>query len=203
MNDRQKIKSSDVMLGELVGKSQYLFRVPNYQRYYTWSEKEVLLFLKDGGFCWHSLTVDHCLFEHFAGQLILRRLREDNVDRCEMEIVDGQQRLTTFTLLVFTAVRMLKKYAGGESRAKDLKEKYLVSAKAQGETVWILTLSKMDQNFWEQLTDIHKDPSWCKPKTESHKRLQKAEVIIREYLEELVSGQEDEKACDILAAYVT
>lgn len=202
MNDQQKIKSADIMLGELVGESQYLFHVPNYQRYYAWTEKEVSLFLKDGEFCWRSYVEGNRIFEHFAGQLILRKVQEDRANRSEMEIVDGQQRLTTFTLLVVAVVRIMRRYSGGEARAESLEKKYLVSAKAQGETVRILKLSKVDQDYWERLTDLNGDPSECKPKAESHKRLQKAEAIIREYLEELIRDQEEEKACDILDTYV-
>lgn len=57
----------------VVAERSFLFYVPNYQRHYVWTEKEVAAFLKDGEFCWDRMREAGEKFQHFTGQLILAR----------------------------------------------------------------------------------------------------------------------------------
>ena len=79
---------------------QRVFRVPNYQRGYSWEEQQVREFLEDlellgpGRF-------------HYTGTVVLNeqgsrqpRMDEDGNAYLTAEIVDGQQRLTTIVLLL-------------------------------------------------------------------------------------------------------
>lgn len=75
-------------LGELLG-GEKLFRIPLYQRSYAWGERELDQLLED---LWMAFTSDR--ENYYLGTLVVMR-REGNV----LEVVDGQQRLTTLTLL--------------------------------------------------------------------------------------------------------
>lgn len=202
MDNQQTIKSSDVTLGRLVAELNYLFCVPNYQRHYVWTEKEVLLFLKDGEFCWKRKVEDKKRYEHFAGQLILRKIEEDRVHRSRMEIVDGQQRLTTFMLLVSSAIRMIHERKLDLTVAEELERKYFASQPELGNSARRLELSPADQRFWEYLTNWREERGKCIVRAVSHKLLKKAEENICEYLEKLVEGKTDAETCEILKTYV-
>ena len=50
MSEKPTIRSFDVTVKRVVAEKSFLFYVPNYQRHYVWTEKEVAAFLKDGEF---------------------------------------------------------------------------------------------------------------------------------------------------------
>lgn len=78
----------------------YLFRdfwfiVPEYQRPYVWNKDNVLELLED---LWTSFSLGKN-DEYFVGSLVLRKLNESEIQN-EYEVLDGQQRLTTFSLIL-------------------------------------------------------------------------------------------------------
>ncbi len=75
--------------------------VPDYQREYVWGEREVLQLLEDVG---EQLEVGHGK-EYFVGTIIVAPTSQ----KSHYEVIDGQQRLTTFYLLL-CALRV--KFAG-------------------------------------------------------------------------------------------
>lgn len=200
-NQQKKITSSDVSLKRLVTELNYLFCVPNYQRHYVWTEKEVQLFLKDGEYCWKKYVEEGMLFEHFAGQLILRKVGEDRSKNSKMEIVDGQQRLTTFMLLVSVANRIMKSWEC-DKEADEVEQKYFISQVQNGNPKKRLTLSKPDQDFWERMTDIYQNMDACTAERESHKCLKNAGKTIYEYLLQMVGGKTKEEGCKALSTYI-
>ena len=75
---------------------EYLFKIPNYQRPYSWEEEECLILLDDI----HGIAFRDGIFDelppYFLGSaVIIKRPGNRNSD-----IVDGQQRLTTITILL-------------------------------------------------------------------------------------------------------
>lgn len=76
------------------------YRIPRFQRDYSWTEEE-----------WEDLWADilGTLHEggepaHYMGYLVLQSQDEKNFD-----VIDGQQRLTTLTLIVLAALKNLKR----------------------------------------------------------------------------------------------
>lgn len=72
----------------------FWFTVPEYQRPYVWSKENVLELLEDLWLAYLGGEND----EYFVGSLVLRKLNESSIN--EYEILDGQQRLTTFSLVL-------------------------------------------------------------------------------------------------------
>jgi hypothetical protein len=72
------------------------FRIPSYQRDYSWTLEEVAALLED-----IDETLQGPSGQHFLGTVVLAK----NADR--YEIVDGQQRLTTLMLLVHALLQQL------------------------------------------------------------------------------------------------
>ncbi len=89
-------------LSEIYNNS--IFRVPDYQRGYAWLEKQLTDF-------WEDIVNLPVGKNHYTGALSIKRVTE-NLAAYENEawllangyklyhIVDGQQRLTTFTILL-------------------------------------------------------------------------------------------------------
>ncbi len=85
----------------------YLFRdfwfvVPEYQRPYVWNKDNILELLEDLWFAFTTGEED----EYFVGSLVLRKLNDSSIN--EYEILDGQQRLTTFLLIFNTFKKKFK-----------------------------------------------------------------------------------------------
>lgn len=92
-----------------------IFRIPDYQRGYAWQQPQLLDFWED---LW-NLSEDRY---HYTGMLSLKKLKSDTykdwteekwlIDQNDYEafhVVDGQQRLTTFIILVNSIVKFAEK----------------------------------------------------------------------------------------------
>ena len=70
-----------------------LFKVPSYQRSYSWGKKQREDLLKDI----ENLQANNSKYKHFTGTLVLSKREKQNEI---FEIVDGQQRITTLIILL-------------------------------------------------------------------------------------------------------
>ena len=106
------------------GKKRYL--IPLYQRQYAWKVKPQLeLLWEDIERAVHRLTTDRAsLSPHFMGALVVTQLKTYGKEVQAFEIIDGQQRLTTFELLL-AALRDVA-IANGSRYADELR-KYLLN----------------------------------------------------------------------------
>lgn len=119
-----------------------LFRIPDYQRGYAWKHEQLVDF-------WEDLLNLHADRYHYTGLLSLKAVnRKDtylwNEDAWLLDIgykpfhvVDGQQRLTTFSILMHEIVAFIKGLADnndkpdekiflGYESLKDIKAKYVL-----------------------------------------------------------------------------
>nr|WP_322813865.1 DUF262 domain-containing protein [Chloroflexus sp.] len=90
------------------------YRIPPFQRDYSWGEEE-----------WEDLWLDIQSTlpadgepAHYMGYLVLQ-----TVDNRVFEVIDGQQRLTTLSLIVLAAMRLLKRLisSGVEAEANQIR----------------------------------------------------------------------------------
>jgi hypothetical protein len=79
--------------------SDATFEIPDFQRGYAWGRKQWEEF-------WKDLELLHTDSRHYAGQLILEPLQQDQLRTC-YNIVDGQQRITTAYLALKAAADVL------------------------------------------------------------------------------------------------
>lgn len=101
----RKIESDRIILGKLF--EDFWFLIPEYQRPYVWTPDNVNDLLEDLWFAYENSPED----EYFVGSLVLKKVTQSTFD--EYEVLDGQQRLTTFALLFailrsFTRDELLK-----------------------------------------------------------------------------------------------
>ena len=92
-----------------------LFRVPDYQRGYSWEEQQVEEFLED-------LELLGPQRYHYTGTVVLhesdsvtRPMDRDGNTYVPVEIVDGQQRITTIILLLDGISRSLEGFSATAS----------------------------------------------------------------------------------------
>ncbi|MDP2814076.1 MAG: DUF4268 domain-containing protein [Erysipelotrichaceae bacterium] len=119
-----------------------LFRIPDYQRGYAWKHEQLVDF-------WEDLLNLHEDRYHYTGLLSLKAVnrkettlwKEDtwllDIGYKPFHVVDGQQRLTTFSILMNEIVTFLKNFPDNKNRAdeeiflgyeslKDIKAKYIL-----------------------------------------------------------------------------
>jgi uncharacterized protein with ParB-like and HNH nuclease domain len=112
-------------------KRSYRYRIPDYQRRYSWKKKQ----WKE---MWNDLTALEGEETHFIGAVVLveRPGGLNNVD--VLEIVDGQQRMTTISLLL-AAMKVRYSREGEIDHARAIENDYL----------WA---SDLDQNRHQNIT---------------------------------------------------
>ena len=87
----REISSGKVVLRKLF--EDFWFLIPEYQRPYVWTSDSVNELLEDLWFAYKENPEN----EYFVGSLVLKKIIESSFN--EYEVLDGQQRLTTFILL--------------------------------------------------------------------------------------------------------
>ena len=76
-----------------------IYFVPKYQREYIWSKKNWELLFDD------IITNDE---EHFLGSIICINTKVDSLKEDKLELIDGQQRMTTLSLLMLALYTHMK-----------------------------------------------------------------------------------------------
>ncbi|MGN8510841.1 DUF262 domain-containing protein [Helicobacter pylori] len=89
-----KIESNDLNLRDIL-KDELYYQIPIYQRPYQWTEENCEKLLDDLFFNYE----DDRESDYFCGSLVLILISEDPKKAKTYDIVDGQQRLSTFILL--------------------------------------------------------------------------------------------------------
>jgi uncharacterized protein with ParB-like and HNH nuclease domain len=80
---------SELLSIEEIVKDNF-FKIPDYQRGYSWEESQLTDLIKDID---HIATITH---KHYTGTIVIT----ENKDTKKYEVVDGQQRLTTIIVLL-------------------------------------------------------------------------------------------------------
>ena len=106
------------------GKKRYL--IPLYQRQYAWKiEPQLQLLWGDIERAVARLVTDRAsLTPHFMGAIVIAQIKTFGKQVQAFEVIDGQQRLTTFQLLL-TALRDVA--SANNSKYADELQKYLLN----------------------------------------------------------------------------
>jgi Protein of unknown function DUF262/Protein of unknown function (DUF1524) len=177
-----------------------IFRVPKYQRHYAWSSEEIEDLKAD---------LDRSLKARKAGQIHLHFFgglvtvaRPHTGSALKLEVIDGQQRLATFVLLVAQLIRAMKELAEELSdsspgslkkflldRVVTLEKQFLrlddtIALKV--ENVARLEISKPDYLFFVQLIEGQEPDNSSR---ESHKLLKVAYSSLGKYLDDLLTAE--------------
>ncbi len=149
------MKATEIKLIDFLKKSPQ-FVIPIYQRTYSWSEKECLQL-------WEDILrtgSNEEITAHFVGSIVyVEKGLYSVANQSQLLVIDGQQRLTTITLLIEALARSL---GDGEPiegfSAKTLRDYYLIDPREEGEKKYKLILSQTDKASLTALLDNIPEP---------------------------------------------
>lgn len=162
---------------------QRMFRIPDYQRGYSWETRQVDEFLDD----LEILGPDNY---HYTGTVVLHvlasetaRMDRDGNQYNPVAIVDGQQRLTTIILLLDGVCRLLDKSNNRRNRAlsKGIRKKFISTRAPAGTPLYKLSLNTDMDHFFKNSV-LSDDPAVEGATISSQRRLQVVKDHIKKYL---------------------
>jgi len=180
---------------------QPVYRVPAYQRSYSWEQLEVEDFLKDLATCYEKRKYEGEVI-HFFGQIVCIEDKLQSADNLSsFQLVDGQQRIATFTLLVLALINIYESIISDieadpdmvnqmtilKGRIKSLTNRYISFQKEVGEefqSINVLELSNRDKTFYRNFLQDTDTP--CQK--ESHKLIKSAYDMIYAKVSELTNS---------------
>jgi hypothetical protein len=156
------LKADPISVGKVLSEN-HRFVVPIYQRTYAWSEKEQLepLFDQIEAKAQERIKKGKADFPHYMGSLLVIPEGEAAFGRVQaFDIVDGQQRLTTFHLC-FAALREVARCRGFDDLLKKLEilllhEDDLLMSDKKTER-YKLQPSAYDRAIFRDLIDMNRD----------------------------------------------
>jgi uncharacterized protein with ParB-like and HNH nuclease domain/predicted transport protein len=149
------MKATEAKLMEFLKKSPQ-FVIPIYQRTYSWGEKECAQLWEDILRTGRNDKVS----AHFVGSIVYVEKGLYQVSsQSPLLVIDGQQRLTTVTLLMEALARQLGDQEPVEGfSAKKLRNYYLLNSLEEGERKYKLVLTQTDKDSLIALLDQRPKP---------------------------------------------
>ncbi|GAA7547196.1 DUF262 and DUF1524 domain-containing protein [Helicobacter pylori] len=149
------MKAEAMKLLDFIGKNQEKqFVIPNYQRVYSWEKESCKQLwddiIKTGG--------NDQIEGHFIGSIVFVHDGIYTTNYNELLIIDGQQRLTTITLLLIA----LRNYLNDEDEflekfsCQKIQNRYLINSDEKGDKKFKLILSEPDRDTLLSLIDENK-----------------------------------------------
>lgn len=137
------MKATEAKLLTFLQKSPQ-FVIPIYQRTYSWTEKECRQL-------WDDILRagrDPAISVHFIGSIVYI---EEGLSQVSLQapllVIDGQQRLTTMSLLLAALAQAVGEEEPAEGfSAKKIRNRYLLNAEEDGERQFKLLLSQTDKD---------------------------------------------------------
>ena len=117
------MKASEINLNRFLSQADTQFVIPVYQRNYDWTEAQCGQFLADI----LAAGSDEKINAHFIGSIVY--IHDDVYSASgirELSIIDGQQRLTTVTLIYIALYRFLQS-VGDHQKLTRIHETYLIN----------------------------------------------------------------------------
>lgn len=157
-------------IGKLIKEEK--LKVPIYQRPYSWTEKQVGELLNDT-----KGAINSGDSEYFLGTIVLTKIENDT----KLEIVDGQQRITTLSIFFSTYLQLIQ----GEKNIESIRVDYLSKwDKKLEDNIPKLELSIQDNEFYKKYI-INQDFS-AEIIKESHQRIKESFKTILKFNKKLL-----------------
>ena len=168
------------------------FRVPDYQRGYSWDKSNIADFLDDLKY----LSAERV---HYTGTMVLHThgREHDTTDRGGdplqlTDIVDGQQRLTTAVILL-DCIRRALNGIGQVALADGIKTRFITTLDEGDQPIHRLTLNSGTNTFFQRYV-LADELSQDTPDISSEVRLKSARLLMDEYVQDEVSKLDHDQA---------
>lgn len=194
------VKPKYTPVGDLF-KYEPAYRVPAYQRSYSWEQLEIEDFIRDLEECYNKRKYDIAIV-HFFGQIVcIEDKMQGTHNLTYYELVDGQQRIATFILLIVSLKKIYESIITDISqdalsysnqigilnnRILDLTARYLFFKKEVNEDFQelnVLELSNRDITYFNSF--IKNTES--EPIKQSHKLIKNAFEMIYQKVDQLTN----------------
>lgn len=147
------------------------YQIPKYQREYVWNKWN-----------WEALfnDIEESGSGHFLGSIICINTQKDSLEPASLELVDGQQRMTTISLFYLSIYKYLKEFAPDASNLKHQLKLMTLRNRITLEDKNTIRLSPSYSNnnledykfiFSQEIDDLKKTK---RPKNLGNRRMQKA-----------------------------
>ena len=159
-----------------------VFRIPDYQRGYSWETRQIREFLED-------LEILEDNRYHYTGTVVLHQTHSGSTQKDAegnsyrlVDIVDGQQRVTTIVLLLDGICRSLAGLSGSaDTLSGGIKKKFIATQDMNGQPLFKLSLNEDTDHFFKKGV-LAKQPGVETPQITSERRLAEAKQQITDYL---------------------
>lgn len=147
------MKATEANLLEFIKKSNQ-FSIPIYQRLYSWTEKECERLWDD-----IITTGSRNVPSHFIGSIMYIEKGLYQISKPEpLLIIDGQQRLTTISLLLEALARQIGDNEIEGFSAKKIRNYYLINPLEDGDRKYKLLLSQNDRSTYISIIEQKEYP---------------------------------------------
>ena len=157
----------DKTINELLNQPKTQFSIPLFQRNYNWKYKHCKKLFDD--------IIEISKKEndlHFCGSIVYTKEYYDKDRKTELVIIDGQQRITTITLL-YLALSRFYEQNNDQENADDIMETYIINKREKidseklklrqaDDNDKVLRALIKDENFYEQSSNIIKNYNYIK-----------------------------------------
>ena len=150
--------ATDSDFSELWGSIERKYIIPRYQREYSWGIDNLVTF-------WDDVHTER---EFFFGSVVLKD-PENRGDR--IEIIDGQQRMLTMTIL-YAAIRDVIRELGDSEIANDVHSQYIIQRRGIRDSEYIIQPTDGLRDYFERSIQS-RNPDFRDPGTKEHKRVQR------------------------------
>jgi uncharacterized protein with ParB-like and HNH nuclease domain/predicted transport protein len=149
------MKATEARLLDFIKKSPQ-FVIPIYQRTYSWTEKECRQL-------WHDIVrtgSNDAIAVHFVGSIVyIEEGLSQVTHQAPLLVIDGQQRLTTVTLLLAALAKAIGDTEPVDGFApRKLRNYYLLNPEETGERHYKLLLSQTDKISLKAIVGDHEQP---------------------------------------------
>ena len=159
-----------------------VFRIPDYQRGYSWESRQTREFLED-------LEILEDNRYHYTGTVVLHQTHSGSTQKDAegnsyrlVDIVDGQQRITTIVLLLDGICRSLAGLSdSADTLSGGIQKKFIATQDMNGQPLFKLSLNKDTDHFFKKGV-LAKQPGVETPQITSGRRLAEAKQQITDYL---------------------
>ena len=150
------------------------FRIPNFQRRYSWEQHHCEQLWRDV----LSVGRDKSTHSHFLGSIVCMEYGIYSASTvAELLVIDGQQRLTTLSLLLLALGRAIETQNSEiDITRRKLENYYLFNADEDGEYRYKQRLTRHDNDILIQLLDNKELPAETSHRLEENYRFFEAEL---------------------------
>lgn len=181
-------------VGKLIAEGR--LRVPTNQREYAWEEHHALALCND-----IRDAIRQSDDSYFLGTVVLTREVKGH-----LEVVDGQQRLATITM-IFAAIRDMFHKAGELRLVESIENQYLsrIDVETESDTPNLILNTRNQEHFLRSVIlrpDSERRERRGFARTPSNQKIDAAATILRQFLEQTLEPFSDAARKDELKAWI-